>query len=102
MPIFVEDFPKENFQLKKKKKTNNAIFAGYWKATVPNKFIGRGTQVADFCRGFSKGIFPKCSDLFPEHVRKNNVENPLQKSATCVHLPINLFGPVAFQNSTKF
>ena len=25
------------------------------------------------------------------------LENPLQKSATCVPLPINLFGPVAFQ-----
>ena len=28
---------------------------GYWKANRANKFIGRGTQVTDFCRGFSKG-----------------------------------------------
>ena len=34
-----------------------SLIAGYWKATGPNKFIGRGTQVADFCRGFSKGYF---------------------------------------------
>ena len=38
--------------------------SGYWKATGPNKFIGRGTQVADLCRGFSKGIFPTFSDVF--------------------------------------
>ena len=38
------------------------FYSGYWKATGPNKFIGRGTQVADFCRGFSKGNFRKLSE----------------------------------------
>ena len=41
---------------------------GYWKATGPNKFIGRGAQIADFGRGFSKGNVPNISgtksDLF--------------------------------------
>ena len=32
-----------------------------------------------------------------EKFGKFPLENPLQKSATCVPLPINLFGPVAFQ-----
>ena len=68
---------------------------GYWKATGSNEFIGTGTQVTDFCRGFSKGMFPKVSKF--EHFEKNPLENPLQKSATCVPLPINLFGPIAFQ-----
>ena len=72
---------------------------GYWKATGPNKFIGRGTQVADLCRGFSKGFFPffRGGEKKNENVGKNPWGNPLQKSATCVPLPINLFGPVAFQ-----
>ena len=39
---------------------------GYWKATGPNKFRGRGTQVTDFCRGFSKGKFPN----IPENKQK--------------------------------
>ena len=112
--------------------------SGYWKATGPNKFIGRGTQVADVCKGFSTGIFQKfrkkirkcwknafvksstkignlCTPTYKfiwpgclpvascKTLNNNNnngkihLENPLQKSATCVPLPINLFGPVAFQ-----
>ena len=71
------------------------MFSGYWKATGPNKLIGRGTQVADVCRGTSKGKFSIFSKF--ENVGKFPLENPLQKSATCVPLPINLFGPVALQ-----
>ena len=48
-----------DFSEKKTKNKKKRHFSGYWKATGPNKFIGRGTQVADFCRGFSKGNFPK-------------------------------------------
>ena len=31
--------------------------SGYWKATGPNKSIGRGTQVADCVEDVPKGIF---------------------------------------------
>ena len=87
----------EKFREKSGNFINRDPLSGYWKATGPNKFIGRGTQVADFCRGFSKGIFPTFLDFFFENFGKNHLENPLQKSATCAPLPINVFGPVAFQ-----
>ena len=95
MFFFILSFYYSLFSRQKASAANHPT--GYWKATGPNRFIGRGTQVADLCRGFSKGIFPKCSFFFPEHFGKNPLENPLQTSATCVPLPINLFGPVAFQ-----
>ena len=56
------------------------LLTGYWKATGPNQFIGRGTQVADFCRGFSTYkspffiFFSGFLRIFPE-----NPENPEQK-----------------------
>ena len=34
------------------------------KGAPPNKFIGGGTQVADFYKGFSKGFFPKFSEKY--------------------------------------
>ena len=48
--------------------------------------------VEDFANDFFQNFRNK-----NEHVGKNHLENPLQKSATCVPLPINLSGPVAFQ-----
>ena len=35
---------------------------GYWKATGPNKFIGRGTRSSDLSKGFSKGNCSTCSN----------------------------------------
>ena len=115
MPICVEDFPKDFFfqhfgvfvsfrknmfsNILNKIRENSTKFpAGYWKATGPNKLIGGVHKLPIFVEDFPKEILRFFRKIyFFAHFGKIPLENPLQKSATCVPLPINLFGPVAFQ-----